>query len=276
LHLIVQGASSPQATVQLEAPVQSTVHPPSGQSMVHVLFPVHATVDPVSTSTLHVLPPPHVTVLSIPVETVQLLVPSQVVVQSDRQLPWQMDLPAHDVVQPVPQIELQVFLEEQRSLTSFGGGTPPSANAPPPADGPNVQVPPVLQVHTVPEQLQSPEQPAKAEGVLPPQLSGKAAPTATMSVTPTDSDPTDRDTFTSSVVQAGRSAVTPIAWTSDSQHNQQLVCRLTAGVFPCDRGCHATEAGRKTGNLVTRVATRLQRSQWPSLVGLVPGRHSMH
>jgi hypothetical protein len=34
-------------------------------------------------------------------------------VQSDRQLPSQVDLPAHDVVQPVPQIELQVFLDEQ-------------------------------------------------------------------------------------------------------------------------------------------------------------------
>ena len=112
LHWIVQGAPSPQATAQLEAPVQSAVHPPLGQSIVQVLFPVHATVDPVSTFTLHVLPPPHVTVLSIPVETVQLLVPSQVVVQSDRQLPSQVDLPAHDVVQPVPQIELHVFLEE--------------------------------------------------------------------------------------------------------------------------------------------------------------------
>ena len=87
--------------------------PPLGAVIAHVLFPVHATVDPVPTSTLHVLPPPHVTVLSIPVETMQLLVPSQVVVQSDRQLPSQVDLPAHDVVQPVPQIELQVFLEEQ-------------------------------------------------------------------------------------------------------------------------------------------------------------------
>jgi hypothetical protein len=113
LHLIVQAASSPQVTVQLAAPVQSAVHPPLGQSIAHVLFPVHVTVDPVSTPTLHVLPPPHVTVLSIPVETVQLLVPSQVVVQLDRQLPSHVDLPAHDVVQPVPQVELQLSLEEQ-------------------------------------------------------------------------------------------------------------------------------------------------------------------
>jgi hypothetical protein len=111
--LIVQSASSPQVTVQLEAPVQSAVHPPFRQSIAHVLFPVHVTVDPVSTSTLHVLPPPHVTVLSTPVETMQLLVPSQVVAQFDRQLPAQVDLPAHDVVQPVPQTELQVFLDEQ-------------------------------------------------------------------------------------------------------------------------------------------------------------------
>jgi hypothetical protein len=116
-------------------------------------------------------------------------------------------------------------------LTSFGGGTPPSANAPPPSDGPNVQVPPVLQVQRVPEQLQSPEQPAKVEGVLPPQPSGKAAPTAIMNVTPTDSDPTDLDTFTSSVLQAGRSGVTPIAWPSDPQRDQQLACRVTAGFF---------------------------------------------
>jgi hypothetical protein len=74
---------------------------------------VHVTMDPVSTFTLQLLPPPHVTVLLVPVETVQLLVPSQVVVQFDKQLPWHVDLPAHDVVQPVPQIELQLFLEEQ-------------------------------------------------------------------------------------------------------------------------------------------------------------------
>jgi hypothetical protein len=81
-------------------------------------------------------------------------------------------------------------------MTSLGGGTPPSANAPPPADGPNVQVPPVLHVHMVPEQLQSPEQPAaKVEEVLPPQLSGRAAPRTTMNVTPRDTDQTDCDTF---------------------------------------------------------------------------------
>jgi hypothetical protein len=113
LQLIVQGASSPQATVQLEAPVQSAVQPPLGHSIAHILFPVHAMVDPLSTFTLHVLPPPHVTALSIPVETVQRLVPSQRVVQLERQLPSQVDLPEHAVVQPVPQIELQVFLEEQ-------------------------------------------------------------------------------------------------------------------------------------------------------------------
>ena len=113
LHWIVQAASSPQVTVQLAAPVQSAVHPPLGQSIAHVLFPVHPTVDPVSTFTLQLLPPPHVTVLSIPVETLQLLVPSHVVVQLDKHLPSQVDLPAHDVAQPVPQIELHVFLEEQ-------------------------------------------------------------------------------------------------------------------------------------------------------------------
>jgi hypothetical protein len=87
LHLMVHAASSPQATMQLEDPVQSAVHPLFGQSIEHELFPVHVTVDPVSTFTLQLLPPPHVTVLSVPVETVQLLVPSHVVVQFDRQLP---------------------------------------------------------------------------------------------------------------------------------------------------------------------------------------------
>ena len=87
LHFTMQGALSPQATVQLAAPVQSTVHPPAGQSIAQVLWPVHATADPVSTFALHVLPPPQVTVLSIPVESVQLLVPSHVVVQFDRQVP---------------------------------------------------------------------------------------------------------------------------------------------------------------------------------------------
>jgi hypothetical protein len=87
LHLTVHAASSPQVTMQLEDPVQSAVHPPFGQSIEHVLFPPHATVDPVSTFTLQLLPPPHVTVLLIPVETVQLLVPSHLVVQFERQLP---------------------------------------------------------------------------------------------------------------------------------------------------------------------------------------------
>lgn len=113
LHMTVQGVSSPQVTMQLADPVQSAVHPPLGQSIEHELFPPHATVDPVSTLTLQLLPPPHVTVLLVPVETVQLLVPSHLVVQLDRQLPWHVDFPAHDVVQPVPQIALQLFLEEQ-------------------------------------------------------------------------------------------------------------------------------------------------------------------
>ena len=113
LHLTVHAASCPQATMQLEDPVQSAVHPPFGQSIEQVLFPVHVTVDPVSTFTLQLLPPPHVTVLLVPVESAQLLVPSHVVVQLARQLPWHVDFPAHDVVQPVPQIELQLFLEEQ-------------------------------------------------------------------------------------------------------------------------------------------------------------------
>ena len=113
LHLTVHAVSSPQVTMQLEDPVQSAVHPPFGQSIEHELFPVHVTVDPVSTFTLQLLPPPHVTVLLIPVESMQLLVPSHLVVQLDKQLPWHVDFPAHDVVQPVPQIELQLFLEEQ-------------------------------------------------------------------------------------------------------------------------------------------------------------------
>jgi hypothetical protein len=113
LHLTVHAVSSPQVTMQLEDPVQSAVHPPFGHSIEHELFPVHVTVDPVSTFTLQLLPPPHVTVLPVPVESMQLLVPSHVVVQLDRQLPWHVDFPAHDVVQPVPQIELQLFLEEQ-------------------------------------------------------------------------------------------------------------------------------------------------------------------
>ena len=41
-----------------------------------------------------------------------------------------------------------------------------------------MQVPPALQVHRAPEQLQSPAQPAKVEGWLPLQPSGKAAPAA--------------------------------------------------------------------------------------------------
>jgi hypothetical protein len=113
LHLTAHAVSSPQVTMQLEDPVQSAVQPPFGQSIEHVLFPPHPTVDPVSTLTLQLLPPPQVTMLLVPVETVQLLVPSHVVVQLDRQLPWHVDLPAHDVVQPVPQIALQLFLEEQ-------------------------------------------------------------------------------------------------------------------------------------------------------------------
>jgi hypothetical protein len=59
---MVHVVSSPQATVQLVEPVQSTVHPPFGQAIKHVLLPPQPTVDPVSTFTLQLLPPPHVTV----------------------------------------------------------------------------------------------------------------------------------------------------------------------------------------------------------------------
>jgi hypothetical protein len=76
-----------------------------------------------------------------------------------------------------------------------------------------------LQVHRAPEQLQSPAQPAKVEGWLPLQPSGKAAPTATMSVAPRDSDRTDRDTFTSSSFKP-------------EDMDEQLVCRVTTSFPP--------------------------------------------
>jgi hypothetical protein len=72
-----------------------------------------------------------------------------------------------------------------------------------------VQVPPVLQVQVVPEQLQSPEQAAKVDGLFPPQLSGRAAPTTTINVTPRDNDHTDCDTFTSLVFKAEGSGAMP-------------------------------------------------------------------
>jgi len=78
LHLTVHAAAAPQTMVHPELPLQSAVQPPFGQLMVHVLFPVQPTVDPVSTVTSQVLPPPQLTVLFMPVESVHLLVPSQV------------------------------------------------------------------------------------------------------------------------------------------------------------------------------------------------------
>jgi hypothetical protein len=85
-----------------------------------------------------------------------------------------------------------------------------------------VHVPPVLHVHRVPEQLQSPEQAANVEALLPPQPSGRLAPTTAINVTPRGNDQTDCDTFTSLVFHAGRVRAAPIAWTSSSPRDQQL------------------------------------------------------
>src|SRR5688572_14800602 len=90
-HWILHAVVPPHLTVHAVLPAQSAVHPPFGQSIVHVLFPVHATVDPVSTVTVQVLPPPQVTVLFVPVSSVHVLVPLHVDVQFASQLPLQFD-----------------------------------------------------------------------------------------------------------------------------------------------------------------------------------------
>jgi hypothetical protein len=145
-------------------------------------------------------------------------------------------------------------------MTSLGGGTPPSANEPPPADGPNVQVPPVLHVHMGPEQLQSPEQPAaKVEEVLPPQLTGRAAPTTTMNVTPRDTDQTDCDTFNlfgpSSQKGPGQrpSHGCRTRNVTSNSHAHRSGWGSLLGIV----GASRTKPGRETGNLVTLVASGL-------------------
>jgi hypothetical protein len=86
-----------------------------------------------------------------------------------------------------------------------------------------VQVPPVLHAHVAPEQLQSPEQPAKVDGLLPLHPSGTAAATTTMNVTPRDNDRTDCDTFTSWSFKPEGCGATPVAWTS-YWHREQVAC----------------------------------------------------
>jgi len=61
LHWIVHAVVPPHTTVQFAAPAHSAVHPPLGQSSLHVLSPWHFSVEPVSALTLQLLPPAHVT-----------------------------------------------------------------------------------------------------------------------------------------------------------------------------------------------------------------------
>jgi len=157
--------------------------------MLHVLLPVHDTVEPVSTVTVHLLPPPHVTVLFVPVERLQVLVPSHVELQLEVQVPVHVDWPLHDVVHPVPHVESQEFFDWQLYVTLLGRA-PPSP-APPSEPPPNVQLPPVLQVHVLPEQVQSPVQPADpaTPGLsLLPQPADIATATASALSTPTTSE----------------------------------------------------------------------------------------
>jgi hypothetical protein len=56
LELIAQSVPAPQTTVQPAIPAHETVPPPFGHSIAHVLLPVQATVDPVSTNTWQSLP----------------------------------------------------------------------------------------------------------------------------------------------------------------------------------------------------------------------------
>jgi len=165
LQLILHAAVPPHSTEQSVLPWQSTVQPPSGHLIAHLLLPVQVSVEPPPSEMLQSLPPPQVTVLFVPVVRLQVLVPLQVDVQFDWQLPEHVDCPAQSVVQPVPHVELHVFLVWQSNVTLFGGAAPPLEPVVPPsapasplvvpalplAAPPKEHVPPVLHVHVAPE-----------------------------------------------------------------------------------------------------------------------------
>lgn len=113
LHAILHGVVPPQMTLQPALPPHSAVQPPSGHLIVHVLLPVHASVEPGPISTLQVLPPPQVTVLFVPVSSVHVLVPVQLEVQFDWQLPSHVDWPEQVFVQPSPQVRSQLPFASQ-------------------------------------------------------------------------------------------------------------------------------------------------------------------
>ena len=102
LQVNLQAVVPPHSMEQPALPAHSAVHPPCGHLMVHLLLPVHWSVEPTPRLTEQSLPPPHVTVLFVPVSMLQSLVPLHVAVQFDSHDELHVDWPSHVVVQPVP------------------------------------------------------------------------------------------------------------------------------------------------------------------------------
>jgi hypothetical protein len=100
-------------TMHSAEPAQSTVHPPAGQWMLHVLLPSHVIVEPASRVTSQRLPPAHVTWLLAPVASVHWLVPAQLEVQFVPQVPEQVERPSQVLVQPLPHVRSHWFCESQ-------------------------------------------------------------------------------------------------------------------------------------------------------------------
>ncbi len=207
----------PHSTEQSVLPWQSTVQPPSGHLIAHLLLPVQVSVEPPPSEMLQSLPPPQVTLLFVPVVRLHVLVPLHVDVQFDWQLPEQVDCPAQSVVQPVPHVELQVFLVWQSNVTLFGGAAPPLVPVVPPsapasplvvpalplAAPPNEHVPPVLHVHVAPEHWQSPEHEGlgmSALPLLPPQPAAAVAPRAPTVETPSATKANERRRFVMALI----------------------------------------------------------------------------
>jgi hypothetical protein len=190
LQLIWHAIVPPHSTEQFVLPWQSTVQPPAGHLIAHVLLPVQVSVEPVPSEMLQSLPPPQVTVLLVPVVRLHVLVPSQVDVQFEEHEPAQVDLPAQSVVHPVPHVESHVFIVLQSKVTLLGGAAPPLVPAAEPsapaspvalplAAPPNTHVPPAMHVHVGPEQSQAPEQEGLGMSALPLLPHPVAAPAAT-------------------------------------------------------------------------------------------------
>jgi hypothetical protein len=93
LHVKEHAVDPPHVMLHCAVPSQTAVQPPAGQSMLHVVSPVHVSVEPVPSATFASAPPDTVTLLSAPVLSEQLLEPEHVDTQFDWHVATQSDCP---------------------------------------------------------------------------------------------------------------------------------------------------------------------------------------